>query len=260
MTKSALITGASSGIGAEFAQQLAARGYDLTLVARREERLEQLAQSLKTMHARTVTVLPVDLSTMQGIDQVNSVIASTTNLELLVNNAGFGLMRSFIKKDAERELALVHVHILAPVMLSRASLPAMVSRNRGGIINVSSMAGIIPIRSVLYGTSKAFLIQFSEALQEEVRNNNIRVQALCPGFVTTEFHDAPEFSRFQKNRIPGFLWLSPERIVADSLKAMERNRVICVPGRIYGIIAALARNGVTSGMIKRAARYIIRKR
>jgi uncharacterized protein len=260
MTKSALITGASSGLGVEFAQQLAARGYDLILVARREERLEQLALSLQTKHERTITVLPVDLSSMQGINQVISFIASTTSLELLVNNAGFGLMRRFIKVDAERELALLHVHILAPVMLSRASLPAMVSRNMGGIINVSSMAGIIPIRSVLYGTSKSFLIQFSEALHEEVRNNNIRIQALCPGFVTTEFHDTPDFSRFQRNRIPGFLWLSPERVVTDSLKAMERHRVVCVPGGFYGFIAALARIGVTSGMVKHAARYVIRRR
>jgi len=200
--KVAFITGASSGLGAEFALQLAQIGYNLILAARREERLVQLASRLQEKYPVQVTTLKIDLSTEDDLQNAISVIKATPELDLLVNNAGFGLMRRFLRADLEMEQAMVQVHIAAPVVLSRAALPSMIARNRGAIINVSSIAGLIPIRSVLYGTSKAFIINFSEALQEELKDTAIRVQALCPGFTLTEFHDTPEYSRFSRENIP----------------------------------------------------------
>jgi short-subunit dehydrogenase len=258
--KTALITGASSGLGVEFAIQLAARGYHLILVARREERLEQVADKLRSDHGVEVIVFPADLSKLEEIERVISVINTTPNLELLVNNAGFGINRRFINADPEKELALLQVHMTAPVMLCRAVLPGMAARNYGVIINVSSLAGIIPIRSVLYGSSKSFLISFSEALQEELHDSGIRVQALCPGFTFTEFHDTSEYTRFNRQNIPGFLWLTSEKVVTNSLKSLTRQKVICIPGNLYGFIGVLARNSLTADLIKSMARFVLRKR
>jgi short-subunit dehydrogenase len=258
--KIAFITGASSGLGAEFALQLAQRGHNLILAARREERLVQLASSIKEKYPVQVTSLQVDLSTEDGLQNAISVINATPELDLLVNNAGFGLMRRFLRADLEKEQAMVQVHIAAPVTLSRAALPSMIARNRGAIINVSSIAGLIPIRSVLYGTSKAFLINFSEALQEELKDTAVHVQALCPGFTLTEFHDTPEYSRFSRKSIPKFLWMESGPVVSESLDSLENGKVICIPGRFYHFVGSLARNSLTAGLIKTAARFILRRR
>jgi short-subunit dehydrogenase len=260
MSKTALITGASSGVGAEFANQLAALGYDLILVARRVERMEQVADSLHSKFGVNSIVIPADLSNMDDINNVISEINKTPNLELLVNNAGFGTMGKFPQVDATKELTQLMVHMITPVMLCRAAVPEMLSRNKGAIINVSSMAGIVPIRSVLYGTSKAFLINFSIALQAELRHSEVRVQALCPGFIHTEFHDTPEYSRFSRASIPQFLWLQPEQVVSESLKSLQGTKVICIPGLLYRFAGTLARNSFTSGLIILAARFILRKR
>lgn len=258
--KVAFITGASSGLGAEFALQLAQIGYSLILAARREERLIQLASSIQEKFPVQVTTLKIDLSTDDGLQNAISVINATPELDMLVNNAGFGLMRRFSRADLEKEQAMVQVHIAAPVILSRAALPSMIARNRGAIINVSSIAGLIPIRSVLYGTSKAFLINFSEALQEELRDTAIRVQALCPGFTLTEFHDTPEYARFSRGNIPKFLWMMPGPVVSESLESIKNGKVICIPGRFYHFVGTLARSSFTAWFVKTAARFILRKR
>jgi hypothetical protein len=256
----ALITGASSGLGAEFANQLAAWGYNLILVSRREELLEQVAGTIRSKYGVRATVLPADLAKPADLERVISVIHSTQNIEMLVNNAGFGIFHKFLRADPEMEQALLQVHVTAPVMLCRAALQGMTSRNKGAIINVSSIAGIIPIRSVLYGSSKSFLISFSEALQEELRETNIHIQALCPGFIITEFHDTIEYSRFSRDSIPGFLWLKPEKVVNESLYSIDRKRVIVIPGNFYRFAGALARNNLTAGLIKNFARYVLRRR
>lgn len=259
-SSTAVITGASSGLGSQFARQLAGMGYDLILIARRKERLEQLAKSIQSEFKVNVTVNSADLSKSQDLEQVLSLISSNENIDVLVNNAGFGIFHRFLRADPEMEQALLQVHMIAPVMLCRAILPGMAARNKGTIINVSSLAGIIPIRSVLYGSSKTFLIAFSEALAEELHDTEITVQALCPGFVLTEFHDTPEYSRFSRKSIPEFLWLPPEKVIEESFRDIERKKVICIPGRFYRFIGALARNSITAGLIKQAARYILRRR
>lgn len=258
--KTALITGASSGLGAEFAHQLAAMGYDLILVARREEQLEKLGTMVQSKHGVKTTILLADLSTLEDIEHVSTEINATSNLELLVNNAGFGTTGRFSQVEAEKQLAMLQVHMIAPVMLCRAILPGMISKNHGAIINVASLAGIMPIRNVLYHSSKAFLIKFSEGLAAELRDSDIRVQALCPGFILTEFHDTSEYVRFSRTSIPQFLWMTPEQVVFDSLKSLNSSKVICIPGNIYRFAGALARNSIFAGLINSVARLVLRKR
>jgi short-subunit dehydrogenase len=258
--KTALITGASSGLGAEFAGQLAAKGFDLILVARREERLRQLGDTLQSKYGITTTLLPADLSVIADIEKVIHIIEQTSKIELLINNAGFGTVGRFSHVEPEKELAMLHVHMVAPVLLCRAILPGMTSRNKGSIINVSSLAGIVPIRNVMYGSSKSFLISFSEALQDELRDSEIHVQALCPGFILTEFHDTDEYTKFSRSSIPRFLWMTPEVVVKESLKSLNKHTVICIPGNLYRFIGALAGNNITAGLIKSVARLVLRRR
>ncbi|MFZ2097456.1 MAG: SDR family NAD(P)-dependent oxidoreductase, partial [Anaerolineales bacterium] len=181
--KTALITGASSGIGAEFGYQLAARGYNLLLTSRRLERLQQIKQSIETKYTVQVAIHPADLSKLSNITQLVDIISQIPNLDLLVNCAGFGTVGRFFRVDPGKELAMLQVHMVAPVMLTRAALPQMVDQNHGAIINVASLAGLISIRNVLYHSSKAFLVSFSEALHNELLGSQVIVQALCPGFV-----------------------------------------------------------------------------
>ena len=246
----ALITGASSGLGAEFAAQLAQKGYDLILVARREARLRELADSLQSRFDIGAFPLPLDLAVPEEVDKLIKIIAETPKIEVLVNNAGFGTVGRFSRVEPSKELAMLNVHMVVPVMLCRAVLPAMISDNKGSIINVSSMAGIIPIRSVLYGSTKSFLIDFSEALQDELRASQIQVQALCPGFFLSEFHDTDEFSRFSRSSIPKFLWMTSRQVVTESLVSLNKHNVICVPGNLYRFASMLSRNSITAGLIK----------
>jgi hypothetical protein len=258
--ETAFITGASSGLGAEFARQLAALGYNLVLTARRADRLTQLCMELQSRFSIQAYVHPADLSRIPEIDSLIATIKDLPRLDLLVNNAGFGTIGRFHRVDPEKELAMANVHLLAPVMLTRAALPGMVLRDHGGIINVSSMAGLIPIRNVLYHSSKSFQISFSEALQSELRGSHVIIQALCPGFVMTEFHDTPEYSHFSRKSVPKFLWMSPEQVVTESLDSFRRGKLICTPGSVYRIAAALASNSLSAGLIKYVADLIVLRR
>ena len=186
-----------------------------------------------------------------------STITSLPHLDLLVNNAGFGTVGRFYRVDPEKELAMVNVHMVATVMLTRAALPGMVSRGQGGVINVSSMAGLVPIRNVLYHSSKAFQVSFSEALRNELHGTGVHVQALCPGFVLTEFHDTQEYIHFSRQSVPRFLWMTPEQVVTESLNSLPRGKLICTPGKIYRFASALARNSISAGLIKYFAGIIV---
>jgi short-subunit dehydrogenase len=248
--KTAFITGASSGLGAEFARQLAARGYQLFLTARRADRLQQLGEEIQSRFAIDTHILPADLSKLPEIEALVSNINSLPYLDMLVNNAGFGTVGRFYRVDPGKELAMLNVHMVSTVMLTRAALPAMLSRNLGDIINVSSMAGLIPIRNVLYHSSKAFQISFSESLKMELSGTRLHVQALCPGFVLTEFHDTPEYASFSRQSVPRLLWMTPGQVVAESLNSLPRGNLICTPGGIYRFAAALARNSISAGFIK----------
>jgi len=255
----ALITGASSGIGAEFARQLAAQGYNLVLCARREERLRALAGELAQAHGVTADTLVADLAKPEGIEAAAQYIAGLADLEILVNNAGFGTEGRFARADAGRESDMVSVHMAAPVRLSRAALPGMLARGRGAIINVSSVAASFPLPgNVLYSSSKAFLNAFSRALHVEVDGTGVRVQALCPGFTITEFHDP--LGRFERRRIPAFLWMQAEDVVAQSLAALWDGPVVFVPGRLYPLIAALGRLPFLDPVLRIGTRLVLRGR
>jgi short-subunit dehydrogenase len=222
--------------------------------------LQQLAESVQSSFGIQAQIQPADLSKTTDIEKIISINNNLENIDLLVNNAGFGTVGRFHRVDADKELAMVNVHMVAPVMLCRAVLPGMISRNQGAIINVASIAGFIPIRNVLYHSTKAFLISFSEALHTELIGSQVRVQALCPGFTVTEFHDTNEYSRFSRDGIPRFLWMTSEQVVSESLNALQHSNLMCIPGIIYRIAGTLARNSISAGFIKFVASFVLNKR
>ncbi len=254
----ALITGASSGIGASFARQLASQGYDLILVARRLDRLQTLADELKQRFSVCVEPLCADLSDPADMSRLESRIAEHDDLTLLVNNAGFGTVGSFVEVPIARHTEMIQVHVMATTRLCYAALPGFIQRGRGAIINVSSTAAFLPTHTT-YSSTKSYLIFFSEALQRELEGTRIRVQALCPGLTHTEFHDRPEFKspRSLIQSAPKFMWMSADDVVATSLRALHRGPVICIPGRMNQLLSAIARSALapllTGAMKERTA-------
>lgn len=246
----ALITGASSGIGAEFARQLAAREYDLLLIARREERLQQLADQLHDWHGIQAGVLAADLSRTSDVDRVCERIAETNNLQLVVNNAGFGLSEPFATSNLDQQMDMIELHVLASVRLMRAALPGMLAHQHGGIINVSSLASFVALpANANYSATKSYLTVFTSALQAELRNTGVRAQALCPGFTVSEFHGESDTPR--RPEIPGFLWLDSGQVVRESLEALESDQSVCVPGVIYKLLAPALRSGLLAEVVAR---------
>jgi short-subunit dehydrogenase len=252
----AVITGASAGIGEVFARQLAAAGFDLTLVARREERLRVLAAELSAAHGIDAEVWAADLASEGDVAALGQRLAAADDLVLLVNNAGFGTRGEFIDVPLERTMAMIGVHVLATVALCRAAAPAMVARGRGAIINVSSIAAFFPSAGgANYGATKAYLNAFSQALSSELRGAGVEVQALCPGFTTTEFHDVGDYQAYDRGQIPAPLWMPAADVVAESLAALGSGRVIVVPGAKYRAIVAAA-NSPLGNPIRQAARAV----
>ncbi|MBE2221351.1 MAG: SDR family oxidoreductase [Anaerolineae bacterium] len=251
----ALITGASSGIGAEFARQLAALGYNLLLTARRGGKLAALAAELQTAHGITAEVITADLAQSDDVAQLESRIADL-NLAVLVNNAGFGTTGGLLASDLEAQMAMLNVHITATMRLCRAALPGMTERGGGTIINVSSISAFFPSAGdVNYPASKAYLNVFSQALQAEVLASGIVVQALCPGFTVTEFHDTDNMTDFDREKVPSVLWMTAAEVVSTSLHSLNPNRVICIPGRRYQLMVAGVKSGPTALILKIARKF-----
>jgi len=234
----ALITGASSGIGAAFARKLAGLGYDLVLVARRGDRLAALAAELEAAHGIRAETLVADLIDEDGVKRVAGCIASIPNLELLINNAGVGTEGRFCEAEIGPQIDMIRLHVLASVRLTRAALPGMVRRRHGAVINVASLAGFMALPgNVTYCATKGYLITFSKALALELTGAGVRVQALCPGFTHTEFHD--DLQDFHKTRMPKILWMPAEAVVDASLRGLARGEVVCIPGlgnRLLGLL------------------------
>lgn len=245
----ALVTGASSGLGRVFAIRLAQMGYQLILVARRQERLEALAMELAEAYGVEVMVVTADLATDEGISKVEQVITATDDLGLLINNAGFGMVGTFAESDVDRHLAMVRLHVHAVIRLTRAALPTLLARRRGGIINVSSLMAYYPIYgSTSYAGTKCYLRAFTEALHQELLGSGVRVQALCPGFVKTELQLSAQIQRLN---LPDVLWMSPEPVIERSLQDLDHDRVISVPGLGYRLLADVA------GIVPRPLVYLI---
>jgi short-subunit dehydrogenase len=226
----ALVTGASSGIGSELARGLAARGHGVTLTARRAERLEELASELSSKHGVRAEVVPADLADTPDRDRLAAEIAERgLTVEVLVNNAGFGIYRAFADNDRERELQQVRLLVEAVVDLDARYVPGMAERGRGAIINVSSTAGFQPLPgNGTYAAAKSFVLYHSEALHEELRDRGVTVTALCPGPVRSEFQDTsePVFSE----KLPGFVWRRPDEVAEEALQAAEQGKRTVVPG------------------------------
>jgi len=236
----ALVTGASSGIGAAFARRLARDGRDLILVARSLDRLEELAKELRERHGHAVTVIAADLTQPSDLSKVEERVVSDPALDLLVNNAGFGTIGRFVTLDPDREEEEVRLNVIALQRLTRAALPGMVERKRGAIINVSSMAGLQPGPcNATYAATKAFVNSFTEALHEELRGTGVQVQALCPGFTRTEFQQR---AGVNTSDLPSFAWMSAEAVVDASLSALGRGDVVLVPGFGNRVLATVAVN------------------
>ena len=256
----ALITGASAGIGEAFARRLARDGYDLKLVARRRDRLERLAADLSAAHGIQAEVLVADLSSHADQQVVCEAVSKGPALDLLVNNAGFGTGGFFAKLSAERENEEIELNVVALARLTRAALPAMVERKKGGIINVSSMAGFqsTPFYAT-YGATKAFVLHFSEALYEELRGSGVTVLALCPGFTRTEFQDV---AKIDPKELPkwALAWMDAPTVVDQALAALGSGSAVCVNGLVNQIttvaIRAIPRPLVRrlSGMLGRTVR------
>jgi uncharacterized protein len=230
----AAITGASAGLGTVFAHRLAARGYDLLLIARRGDRLSQLAGKI----SGSAEPLVADLTVTADMDRVAERL-SDPRLSLLVNNAGFGVQGAFATSPLEPQLQMHRLHIDCVVRLTHAALAGIVARNAGGVINVASVAGFLRSRgSASYCGTKSWMIAFTEALHLELRKiaPGVTVQALCPGFTYTEFHDVAHVDR---NKIPKWLWMSAESVVDASLAGLDRRKLVVVPGRRYQWIVAV---------------------
>jgi uncharacterized protein len=226
VAETALITGASSGIGEEFARQLAGRGYDLILVARRKDRLQQLAEQIPT----TANVIECDL-TSEAAELPGRVEQLGVDVDLLVNNAGFGLRGHFVELDAEREAEMVRVNCEAVVILTHAFVPAMADRRRGGVITVASTAGMQPVPyETTYGATKAFAISFMEALSMELRGTGVKCLVVNPGPVKTEWQSIAGYD--ESTRImPGMI--SAEECARDALSAYDRGKRSVIPGRLF---------------------------
>ncbi len=233
----ALITGASSGIGMRYAIHLASQGYDVVLVARREQRLRILATELERTYGVRAEVLVADLSTPEGVGRVEQRIAASDRLDFLVNNAGFSTDARYAEADFDKQHAMLAVHVLAPIRFMRAALPSMTARGRGAVVNVSSLVAFYPLpRHAMYSATKAYLVSFSEALHGELIDSGVRVQALCPGFTRTEMHaDAPR--GWWADRI----WMTPDAVVLRSLHDLKQDRVISVPGTGFRALYLLSR-------------------
>jgi uncharacterized protein len=228
MSKSALVTGASSGIGEVFARKLFGMGYRLILVARRKDRLEALATELGNAE-----VLTADLATDSDLQRVEDRIAAEPGLEFLVNNAGFGVQGLFHMADLESQDRMHRLHIIAIERLTHAALRGMVERRKGKVINVSSVAGFLATPfNTGYCATKSWINAFSEGIYLELKaiHSPVRIQALCPGFTYSEFHDVAGMDR---NTIPRSLWMSAEYVVEDSLRGLEHNRLFVIPGWRY---------------------------
>jgi short-subunit dehydrogenase len=231
----AMVTGPTAGIGHSFATQLAARGHDLVLVARNVERLEEVAGKLRTSYGVRVEVLPADLVDRDQIGAVEARLRDTGRpIDLLVNNAGFGLKERFLVNDVEAEQAMLEVLVSAVLRLTHAALGPMTERGSGGIINVSSVAAFLPRGT--YAAAKAWVNSFSEWAANEYRSQGVTVMALCPGFTKTEFHE-----RMDVTRGSGFLWLDADFLVRKALDDFDKGRVYSVPGAQYKTIVGLSR-------------------
>lgn len=233
----ALVTGASAGIGAAFARRLAADGWDLVLVARSGDRLEEIARRLRTATGVAVEVLAADLASADACARVEVRLRDASRpVDLLVNNAGFTTGAAFLDVTLDEEERMLRVLVRAVLRLTHAAVPGMVSRGHGAVVNVSSTAGFLAKGT--YNAAKAWVTNFSVGLSGQLAGTGVRVLALCPGYTHTEFH---ERVGMDMGRLPRWVWLEPEAVVDAGLRDLRRGKAVSVPGRQYRAIVGLLR-------------------
>ncbi len=236
----AVVTGATAGAGRIFCDRLASRGYDLLVVSRDRNRLEAQKRELEERYRVQVEVFPADLTNDTDVSLLVARITQSPQLALLINNAGFGTRGPLINTSPARQEAMLRLHTMAPMRLSQAALPVLLHNGRGAIINVSSVASFLfSAENVNYCATKAYLTNFSEGLAAELAGTGVRVQALCPGFFRSEFHQRMEADT---GDIPAWMWMSADAVVDSSLASLDRGRaVVCVPGLRYKFLVMLLR-------------------
>ncbi|MFI2643144.1 SDR family NAD(P)-dependent oxidoreductase [Streptomyces sp. NPDC018610] len=249
----ALITGSTAGIGAAFARRLAADGHDLVLVARDTKRLTEQATELHDKHGIEAEVLSADLATDEGVEKVAARLEDRRNpVDLLVNNAGFGNKGRYLDVPMADELRMLKVHIEAVLRLTSAATAAMRERGRGGVVNVASVAAFVPRGT--YGASKAWVVQFTQGAARDLAGTGVRLMALCPGFVRTEFH---ERAGMGTDNIPNWMWLDADKLVATALADLARGRTLSVPDPRYKALMGLVKltpRGLLGGVTSRTGR------
>ena len=233
MKKWALVTGATAGIGESFTRLLAAKGFNLVLVARDEARLHERAAGLRENFGAESVVIVADLATEVGCAKVEDYIRAN-EIEVLINNAGFGINKAFTRSDLAKEEEVVKVLVRTPMRLMHVALPAMKERNSGVVINVSSVASFIA--GGAYSAAKAYLTVLSESLSTELSATNIKVSALCPGFTRTEFHQR---GRMKMAGLPNFMWLNSDVLVAKAWKDAVSGKPVSIPGWQYKVLIGL---------------------
>jgi short-subunit dehydrogenase len=240
----ALVTGASAGIGAAFARLYAGHGYDLAITARRVDRLRELADDIRLRSGVEVLVVPADLADPAAPEAILAEIAAHGRVvDALVNNAGYGLPGAYANTTWEEQGAFLQVMTVAPCELAHRVLPGMLERKFGRIVNVASLAGLIPggPGATLYGASKAMMVRFSQSLHLETAGAGVHVSALCPGFTYSEFHDVAGTRAATHETTPGWLWQGADEVAAAGYEAAEANRALCVTGAPNKAIAAFAK-------------------
>ncbi|MFF2366971.1 SDR family NAD(P)-dependent oxidoreductase [Streptomyces sp. NPDC058122] len=233
----ALITGSTAGIGAAFARRLAADGHNLVLVARDTKRLREQATELHDLHGIEAEVLTADLATDAGIEEVAARLSDRRNpVDLLVNNAGFGNKGRYLDVSMADELKMLKVHCEAVLRLTSAAAEAMRERGRGGVVNVASVAAFVPRGT--YGASKAWVVQFTQGAAKDLAGSGVRLMALAPGFVRTEFH---ERAGMGTDNIPNWMWLDADKLVAVALADLARGRTLSVPDPRYKVLMGVVK-------------------
>lgn len=241
--RTALITGASAGIGAALARAFASHRFDVVLTARRADRLSALADELRSVHGIEARAMPADLARAQSCAElVDALDSGGVSIDALVNNAGYGVPGFYRETSWETQRDFIQVLVTAPCELAHRLLPGMTRRGYGRILNVASVAGLMPgsASHTLYGGAKAMLIKFSQSLHSEQKGTGVFVSALCPGFTYSEFHDV-NGTRAEMRRLPKFMWLSAERVAEEGYRAVMNNQPICIPGAQYRLISTFAR-------------------
>lgn len=252
--KTAIITGATSGIGAAYAKRFAEQGYDLVITGRRKEIIETLAESIRKEYEVSVEVVLAELSEKEGIHKVIEALRGK-QVEALVNNAGFGISSHFQNCELDRAEQLANVNVIAPMELIHAVLPEMIKQKSGTIINISSTSVYMIIsKNAVYSGSKAFLKSFSEGLYLDLIGTGVKVQTVCPGLTRSDFHEKMGV-KSSGNQTKSFArWMSPEEVVDCSLRDLNKNRVICIPGRqtkaITGMLRILPKKTYYKAMYK----------